>query len=260
MWIAIGAVAFALNFYIISDESPNLSVLGFIFSSTLFTYNFQRLLKIYFKINGSGERVNWILTHKVIVYSVTFFSLLFTLYFTVVFFEQVWELFLISGVISFFYVWRVPLLNGKNLRDLPAIKIYLIGFVWVIICVLMPSILSERSEINRDIFLISLVLFIFIISITIPFDIRDVNLDESSKKTIPQLIGVKASVYLSIGLLILSQVLLQLLVPFNIGIWIFALIASIILFQSKTIQPELYFSGIVDGLFLLQIGLLYLFY
>lgn len=255
----MGAVALTLNFYVITNEYPNLNVLGFVFSSTLFTYNFQRLLKIYFKINGSGERVVWILTHKISVYTLTLLSFLSTLYFTFIFFERVWILFFISGIVSFFYVWKIPLLNGKNLRDLPGVKIYLIAFVWVIICVIMPIVLSDNIQINRNAFLISLALFIFIISITIPFDIRDVSLDELSKKTIPQLIGVNSAVYLSIGLLVLSQILLQFLIPFNLGIWIFTLIGVLVLYQSKRKQQELFFSYVIDGLFLLQIGLLYFF-
>jgi 4-hydroxybenzoate polyprenyltransferase len=106
----------------------------------------------------------------------------------------------------------------------------------------------------------SVAFFIFIVSITIPFDIRDVTLDEVSKKTIPQLIGINSAVYLSIGLLVLSQVLLQLLLPFNLGIWMFTLLGIIVLYQSKFKQPELFFSGIIDGLFIMQIGLLSIFY
>jgi len=259
LWIALGAVAFTLNFYIITNEPPSINVLGFVFSSTLFTYNFQRLLKIHLKINLSGDRVEWILTHKLLVYILTFIALIATLYFTFLFIESVWELFIISGVISFFYVWKIPFLKGYNLRDVPGIKIYLIAVVWVLVCVLMPTILSDLIEVNWSTFLIALALFTFIVSITIPFDIRDIDLDEKSKKTIPQLIGVKWAVYLSIGLMIFSQILLQYLISFNAGIWIFIPIAIFILFQSKKTQPELFFSGLVDGLLIVQLGLLYLF-
>jgi len=259
LWIALGAVALTLNFYIITNESPNLNVLGFVFSSTLFTYNVQRLLKIRLKINLSGDRVEWILNHKVFVYTVTFISLMATFYFTYLFFESVWELFIISGIISFFYVWKIPFIKRYNLRDVPGVKIYLIAVVWVLICVLVPTILSELIEINWNTFLIALALFSFVVSITIPFDIRDIGLDEKSKKTIPQLIGVKRAVYLSIGLITFSQMLLQYLVSFNAGIWIFIPSAIFILFQSKKTQPELFFSGVVDGLLILQLGLLYMF-
>ena len=256
----MGAVALVLNFYIITNESVNLNVLGFVFFATLFTYNFQRLLKIYLKINGSGDRVEWITTHKIVVYTLTIISFLFTLYFTIIFFQSVWILLFISGVISFFYVWRIPLLKGKNLRDLPGIKIYLIAFVWVVICVFLPTVLNKNIEVNGFTFLIGFIMFIFLVSITIPFDIRDIDLDEKSKKTIPQLIGVRKAVYLSIFLLIVSQVLLQCIVPFNMGIWIFTITAIYVLLKSKKTQPELYFSGIVDGLLILQIGLLYIFF
>jgi len=259
LWIALGAVALTLNFYCIINESPNLNVLGFVFSSTLFTYNFQRLLKIYFKINLSGDRVEWILAHKILVYILTLISLIATLYFTFLFFESVWGLFMISGIISFFYVWKIPFIKGYNLRDVPGVKIYLIAVVWVLVCVLMPTILSELIEVSFNTFLVALASFAFIVSITIPFDIRDIDLDEKSKKTIPQLIGVKSAVYLSIGLIIFSQILLQYLISFNAGIWIFIPSAIFILFQSEKTQPELFFSGLVDGLLILQLVLLYMF-
>lgn len=260
MWIALGAVALALNYYLVFDETVNLNVLGFIFSSTLFTYNFQRLLKIHVKINLSGDRLEWIKNHSSLIYFITIISLLFTIYFSYIFLKEVWVLFLISGGLSFFYVWKVPLLKGKNLRDLPGIKIYLIAFVWALICVLTPKIIKEGTDNLESILTMSVAFFIFIVSITIPFDIRDVTLDEVSKKTIPQLIGINSAVYLSIGLLVLSQVLLQLLLPFNLGIWMFTLLGIIVLYQSKFKQPELFFSGIIDGLFIMQIGLLSIFY
>lgn len=225
----------------------------------MFTYNFQRLLKIHVKINLSGDRVEWIKNHKVLIYAITIFSLLSAFYFSFNFLKEVWVLFLISGGLSFFYVWKVPLLKGKNLRDLPGVKIYLIAFVWVIICFLMPRIINHGVEELKSIGLLSIAFFMFIVAITIPFDIRDVKLDEQSKKTIPQLIGVRFSVYLSIALLVLSQLLLQFLIPFNLGIWLFTMIGVVVLYQSKNKPSELFFSGIIDGLFMLQIGLLSIF-
>jgi hypothetical protein len=260
LWIAFGAVVLTLNYYLIANEVINLNVLGFVFSSTLFTYNFQRLLKIHVKINLSGDRVEWIKNHQKFIYCITVFSLIFTIYFSWIFLTSVWVLFFISGGLSFFYVWKVPFLKGKNLRDLPGIKIYLIAFVWVLICVLMPNVIENDFHEVDSILTISIAIFAFIVSITIPFDVRDVNLDELSKKTIPQLLGVNSAVYLSIGLLVLSQILLQLLVPFNFGIWLFTLIGVFVLYQSKFKQPELFFSGIIDGLFIIQIGLLFIFY
>lgn len=211
------------------------------------------------KINLSGDRVDWIKKNEIFIYIITLTSCLFTIYFSFIFLSKIWILLLLSGFVSFFYVWKVPLLKGKNLRDLPGVKIYLIAFVWVLICVVMPTILSQTTKLDEVTGLIALALFVFIVSITIPFDIRDIKLDDISKKTIPQLIGVKSSVYISIILLIFSQIILQSVLPFNIGIWVFTFIGSFVLYLSKNKQSELFFSGIIDGLFVLQIGLIFLF-
>ena len=245
-----------LNYYLFFNETINLKVLGLVFSSTLFTYNFQRLLKIQLKINLTGERVEWINSHVYTIYSITLISFLASIYFGLLFISKVWILFVLSGFISFFYVWKIPLLKGKNLRDIPGIKIYLIAFVWVVICVIMPFLLDSNID-YTSLSILSTSLFLFMVAITIPFDIRDIKLDDSSKKTIPQLIGIHKSVYLSIGLLVISQIILQLLLPFNIGIWIFTIIGIITLLSAKKPQAELFYSGIIDGLLVMQIGLIW---
>jgi hypothetical protein len=93
----------------------------------------------------------------------------------------------ISGIISFFYVLHVPGLKGKNLRDIPGIKIYIIALVWVLITVIVPYLIDTNLNFQKTLILFGAEV-LFMISITIPFDIRDINLDEKSKKTIPQLI------------------------------------------------------------------------
>ena len=199
------------------------------------------------------------LKHKVLVFFSLILSLVASIYFSLFFFEKVWIIFLITGLLSFFYVWKTPGLNGKNLRDIPGIKIYLIGIVWVVITVLIPYLTNANLGLTNTIILFVSEL-LFMISITIPFDIRDINLDEASKKTIPQLIGIQNSIFTSIIIMIISQIMLQYLMPsLNIGIWLFTVISIVILYFSKPKRQELYFSGLTDGLLILQPILLYLF-
>ena len=176
----------------------------------------------------------------------------FGIYFGLKIWSSVWELFIITSILSFFYVWKIPGLNGKNLRDIPGIKIYIIAFVWVLISVLLPYLLDENQDYGQmsQLFIAE---FCFMIAITIPFDVRDIKLDDSSKKTIPQIIGIKKSIRISILLLIASQIIWQQLLPsFNLGIWLTTLISVLILFYANTKRNELYFSAIIDGLLLLQ--------
>ena len=42
-------------------------MLGFVFFSTLFTYTFQRFVKIEMKINIVGDRVDWMKENRILV-------------------------------------------------------------------------------------------------------------------------------------------------------------------------------------------------
>lgn len=211
------------------------------------------------QINIFGPRVDWMNNNTFLVNLILATSLISASCFGYFIILKVWPIFLISGILSFFYVWQIPGLNGKNLRDLPGIKIYIIAVVWVLITVLLPYLVNPNLDLKST----GLLFFsevLFMISITIPFDIRDINLDEASKKTIPQLIGVKKSIYISIALLLISQCLMQYILPsFNLSVVLITLITGVLLYFTTIKRIELYFSGLIDGLLILQPLLLWLF-
>jgi hypothetical protein len=196
------------------------------------------------------------LKHSKTVLLILMVSVISSAYFFLHFWIDVLWIFLISTFFSFFYVWKVPGLKGKNLRDIPGAKIYIIAIIWVLVCGLMPALVA--NTLNSTVIWLCLSHFLFMIAITIPFDIRDITLDDQTKKTIPQIIGKQYSVYLSIILLIGSQAILIILHP-NIGSIIFSVIGVVVLFKVRPNRPELYFSGLTDGLLILQPVLLWLF-
>ena len=257
LWIALGAVCLTLNFYLLNNLSINTNVLLFVFFATLFSYNFQRLIKIKFKINLKGERVDWIKLNKTGIYFITIIALIGSVVYGLPLIEKTWKLLLLIGLLTFFYVWKIPGFKGKSLRDIPTLKIFIIALVWVLFCVVFPTWLADVDINNLIVYSGSV--FLLMIAITIPFDVRDMNLDAQTKKTIPQLIGERKAAYLSVVLFLLSQVGLIYLYPqHKLGLLIFMLIGSWILIKSKNKNKELYFSGIVDGLLVLQSLLIYL--
>ncbi len=259
IWISTGSIFLLFNFYFLNQIPVDFNVVVFVFSATLFTYNFQRIVKIKTGVQISGERFDWMSKYYNLSYTLLLISFIPTAYYAVLYFSSLWWVLLICGFLSFFYVWKLPGFKDKSLRDLPGIKIYLISVVWVLISVFMPYLLLNHNtqlENTQHLFIAEV---LFMISITIPFDIRDIQLDEKSKRTIPQLIGIKKSQYLAAGLLIISQCILQSLYTFNLGIWIFTGFACVVLFYAKAKSSELYFSGLTDGLLILQFILLYAF-
>ena len=96
-----------------------------------------------------------------------------------------------------------------SLRNIPYLKLFLIAFSWAGITVLLPLI--QNFIIPRDIdYIVFIQRFLFVIFITVPFDIRDLDYDASKLKTLPQQLGVKKTKIVS-TLLIILFVLLELI-------------------------------------------------
>lgn len=251
VWIALGSAALSAQFYELTNTNIDWNVILFSFFATLFTYNFQRILKIRFQINLKGERVHWIQSHKKLNYFILLISGIGSAYFGYFLLKSALEILLISGFISFFYVWKIPFLKHKSLRDVPGIKIYLIAVTWVLISAILPYMHSS-DVLFLDAIKIACVEFLFMLSITIPFDVRDILLDDPSKKTIPQVFGEKKAVFISIFLLLFSQLLEWIWFGHALAVLLFTLSSTIVLSFVRSNRKELYFSAIVDGLLLWQ--------
>jgi len=249
VWISFGALCFTLFFAQISQYQIPTHFLGFVFFSTLFAYNFQRIVKI--KINRSeisGNRAKWINQNINVIYAILILSFGLTSYFAYFFIKDVWIFIVLISFLSFFYVWKIPFLK-INLRNIPTIKIYVLALTWVLTTVILPLFLFGNLSYNFNTILLLVGALLFIISITIPFDIRDVNLDHPKQKTIPQIIGVKKSVVLAIVLLIISHSLFMFYKhQFNWAIFIHLFLSALLIGKTKINKHDLFFSGGIDGL------------
>lgn len=161
-----------------------------------------------------------------------------------------------SGVISLFYV--IPI-RGVSMRDVPYIKIYLIAFTWAIVVFLFPAL--NEGVFSWNVLLQAFVHTLFIVSVAIPFDIRDMKYDTASHKTIPQLIGVKAAKVFSYLLLFLFAGLMLLLTPQLAKNPLFygAIgLNFVLLLLMNEKRGDLYCAGAIDGAIGL-VGLSYFF-
>jgi hypothetical protein len=226
------------------------SLVGF---STLFIYNILRIIK--FILNPSSEQAILHKPFKLIYYifaGIGLFGVVINLFFYS--FPSQWIndlmanliLLLISIILSLFYVLPCFTLNGVKLalRDLPFLKILLISFVWSILCFYIPSIQSGNE--NTFLFLG----FIYILAMTIPFDIRDLPFDHERQKTIPQLMGWHKAKMLSIILLLLFFCLLIFYFPHikeTISFWITVTIHLIALSFVHPKRTHLFYGLIIDG-------------
>lgn len=261
LWISLGALFFAAQTYILFNIKWDYYLLAFVFCATFLTYNFQRYVKLKKGQMIQGSRYFWMKNHLIFIRVSLVFGMILTLFFAWHLKASTSPILALSGIVSFFYIARLPFKKGGiNLRDIPGLKIFLIGIVWMLTAVYLPFVQAARF-IDFDAHLLGLASLIYIISITIPFDIRDVNVDEVTKKTIPQFLGIRKAKIISTGLmigylLILSIITRGAFLPFSYFGGFTALL--LVRISKPSMANELHYSLAIDGLLILQPLLLWL--
>lgn len=243
--------------------SDNLSPL-FVFFSIVVSYNFIHFYEI--KTNRIGWLKKWFLEYQKSLLILTVLSILGLVYIVLVTSFNLKSLLIILPFffITLFYV--VPLFKVRGLdfsfRNFPSIKIFSIVFSWAGISVLFP-LYEVVYEFNSVIIIELVQRFFILIAITLPFDIRDVELDSEKLKTLPQILGVKTSKILGISLLMLF-VLLEFFKGnqsyYSIGItFIIALVSGFFLWFSTPQKSRYYTSFWVEAIPILWLLLIVLF-
>ena len=161
-----------------------------------------------------------------------------------------------SALISTLYVLKI---RGKNMRQIPHLKIHLISISWVAVVIVFPSINESKYEALIG---SAIAHYLYVLAVTIPFDIRDLKYDMPEQRTIPQVVGVNASKLISIVLLLCFAVIMLCFVEgyLLLNPWffiaVFAQIALVLFMNEK--RSDIYCAGLIDGSIAL-LGLSYFF-
>ncbi len=251
----------------------------FTFCATLAVYNFQRIFPFIFGeiTEGLNQRQQWILKHLSPLILMSSFSLLFA---TIIYLFRIEYKFQVAlmlfplFLVSFWYAvdlkkaFKFPAKRFKKLRMVPYLKIFLIGLTWSLVTIGLPLIEAQAPLNNPDVWWLFLERMLFLFAITLPFDIRDMKQDEKYQVlTIPNKIGVKATVRLSLILLmafgLLSLLRTWLLPHTAFAAWpllISAIITAGIISKANPEKSEYYFSGLVESTMVMQFLLVWLFW
>lgn len=239
--ISLGAASFLIFSFLVLNSEVNWYSVVFTFASTLLMYNLQRLHKLqYQELDFMNMRHIWISEHKnriqYVVIGCGFLLVALVPFFSI---HTILGLALL-GIISFFYSY--PTKRG-NLRSVAGFKIFLIAFVWSATVFVFTS---DWVIVMADIILFAHN-FLFILAITIPFDIRDLDFDKKKYKTIPQVLGEFASRILASTLMVISFIILTFqLGEFSIFLSLVYGIFALLCFYATSTRKELYFSGLMD--------------
>lgn len=250
-----------LSFGLVVFLNINNSIYYFfsVFFATIFIYNFQRIPRLDEVTDQYSDRHIWLKKNKNTLYFLIVIGLFGSVitYFQFLTIQNDFVFLIVIGIVGILYALKS--LKGKALRDFPYIKIHLIALTWVLVIAVWPILREEKSIINYIELLIAL--YLILIAITIPFDIRDLTYDSIQKKTIPQLIGVQLSKLVSSLLLTFGYLLIALFLSDFIQnpFYYISFVGFLgLILNSQKERKEMYFSGLIDG-WILFLGLMFLF-
>lgn len=251
--VALAVTAFtAITIFNLQLEIDS-DLLFFIFFSTVIGYNIT-------KYSGSHASPEAGTTPTK---SIVFFSLICLLPLLYFITTQSWLVILTSGLmglITISYSWPF-LWKRSNLRDITGLKIFLIAFVWTVVTVIFPA-LSDGFHVEKNLIIEFIQRFIFVLVLTLPFDIRDARFDTYQLGTIPQIIGIKRTRVL--GVILLCVVVLfefvktPLLLDQALILAGISILTAFFLMQSVVKQTQYYASFWVESIPIIWCGFLIL--
>ncbi len=258
-WIAICAASMVIQTNFIFDAAYIIDPITYlVFGGTLFIYGIHRAVGISRLKDFLAEKryaVIYDYRNHIRIYAVLGLLISGFFFFTL---DRTTQLYLvIPALISAAYV--IPFFGKKRLRDFDDIKIFLIAIVFGCLTVLLPAVF-----LNFDWGLPLVLLFLerccFIFLLTLPFDIRDLKVDEFAEvSTIPGRLGLgKTKTLMVITAILISAcaVANTVLGFYNVGICLGVVISSIIALlaglKSNTEKHDYYFTGVIDGMMILQ--------
>ena len=160
------------------------------------------------------------------------------------------------GLITFLYA--IPFLprrflfdEKQNLRSVGGIKIYVIALVWTGVTVFIPLI-NNGVNISEEVYLTALQRFVFVIVLTLPFEIRDLRFDSLKLATIPQKIGERLTKIIGVILLMIFYALeffkTEGVLKEHLVLLLITLITFFLLVKAKVNQGKYYSGFWVEGI------------
>jgi len=255
LFISVCASAFTIETYLLVQSEINWLYILFVFASTFALYNFQRLFYTG-KTFGESKSVRhrWIFVQRKLLLILSavaltgiailffFFPLKFILWFSIL------------GLLSLSYF-----LPFTNLRSIPLVKAALVALVWTCITYYFPLLLNSLDAENWQ---EATSRFFFLLSLAVAFNIRDIEIDrKSAVKTLPVIFGEQPTKILCVVFILIFS-LLVIFSGYNlkiqIGLLSSAVLTAILIFTASETRSEYFYSLWLDGMILLQAGLVFL--
>ena len=246
IWVALCVLSLTLSSEFLLSTS-NYKITQFVFFATLFSYNFQRVVRI--KKGLKHVRKSWLANQNIAIYLLMFCGSLVSTY-------QFFEFQLLTQVVIVI-VGLLSVLYPFGLREIPFSKIFIISFVWAISTMLL-LVIENDIPLSKNLSLHLTARFLFVFAISIPFDIRDLKYDAQNLITIPLFFGVSKSRFIAFFMLLICGVIAfyqyfenSLLLSNLLALILLYFVSSIFVLKSDESRREMYFSFWVESLSIL---------
>ena len=219
----------------------------FSFFSTFAVYNGQRLIK-----SAETKRtpwLDWVRRNTRILYALVCGALIGTTLSLMSIGHLTFSSLVMIGIVGVVSVFYVVKIKGINMREIAHLKIHIIALAWALALILFPA-LNEGVELTEQLIWTVMAHYVYIIGVTIPFDIRDLKFDRIHQQTIPQVIGVKAAKVVSILMLFafMSTMIWQYPnLQTNPFFYLAVSVQLILSFFMNEKRGDLYCAGAIDG-------------
>lgn len=251
--------------YLLIDQSAHITTTLLVFFGTLITYNFS--LSFYpIKVSSINPKAQetWNVQHTHDIQFLFIAALIGSA--VCVSFLKLKSAILVFflGVLCIGYHYLFIPKKGKkiSLRQVKGIKLFIISFVWAAACVLIPIVESDGFVSTKNIFVLFLNMFLFIMTLTIPFDIRDVYEDQrDGLKTIPVLFGNRFAINSCALLILINAAMYYYKYSHNLKI-VIGMVTTLVITAVLIIRPlfrknNYYYLLLLDGMLLVQYLLIY---
>lgn len=217
------------------------------FGTTFILYNTQQLFLGYISLKDPAARKKWADKNKILLQLVFLVGIaeLYPLY------KSSWQflfIYAVAGLISLLYF-----LPFFNLRSVPFLKSFIIGMVWVLVCVGAPLNISEVTPLLM--WFCAAQLF-FITALCVLFNIKDLEQDKiTGTYTIPVLYGIRIAKIFTMVLLVcylLASFLAGSGIGFVAGTFGTFLLSCFFTIGSSPKKHSFYYLFGVDGIILIQ--------
>lgn len=261
LYVVIVIAALLLqNFWIFNSTEIDLIASLFILCTTLFLYPFHRVFGLK-QISESTimERHEFVLRNTTSVWLIAAAGFLASCWFAWQLSFENWIAHVLVGGIGILYVLPIIPLNGKmvKLREIPFLKVFFIAMVVSYLTTIF--VVTDLS--SPDPWVLFFIRFLFLVAVTIPFDVRDYGIDKWQKlKTLPTILGIEKAIKWALVFNLLFTIgcfiAFFFFDVFSLGVFLGLIVsefyANYWIKQSKPIQSEVWFATRIEGSIVIQ--------